>query len=262
MAHVDSIQSKSILVTGGGSGIGAATVQLAAELGAKVTIVDRDRRGGEAVLANVLEAGGIAQFIETDIADETQVKRMVDKAVETYGRLDGAFNNAGVLGYSHQAGVVGVPFGELPLDAFNRTLTINTVGTFLCLKYEIQAMVASGGGSIVNTSSIAGILAVESIADYVASKHAVIGLTKTAALDYAKKGIRVNAILPGVIMTSMIEESFSKNPEGLKWTESAQPIGRLGKPSEVAEAALWLLSDAASFVTGVSLPVDGGFSMI
>ncbi|MFK0206285.1 glucose 1-dehydrogenase [Agrobacterium sp. NPDC090283] len=261
MAGMD-IKGKSILITGGGSGIGAAAVQLAAQLGAKVTIADRDRAGGEAVLARVLADGGDAQFTMADIADEAQVQDMINKALDKYGRLDCAFNNAGVAGYSHQPGAETVLLGELSTSAFERNLSINAFGTFLCMKYEIQAMLASGGGSIVNTASIAGILAVEAAADYVASKHAVVGLTKTAALDYAKKNIRVNAVLPGVIMTRMIEESFGNNPELVSWTEAMQPVGRLGKPTEVAEAALWLLSDAASFVTGVSLPVDGGFSMV
>ncbi|MGN7712638.1 SDR family oxidoreductase [Agrobacterium radiobacter] len=261
MAGMD-IKEKSILITGGGSGIGAATVKLATQLGAKVTIVDRDRAGGEAILAKVLADGGDAQFMAADIADEAQVQNMINKTVDKYGRIDCAFNNAGVAGYSHQPGAETVLLGELPTSAFERNLSINAFGTFLCMKYEIQAMLASGGGSIVNTASIAGILAVEAAADYVASKHAVVGLTKTAALDYAKKNIRVNAVLPGVILTKMMEDSFAKNPALVGWSEGMQPVGRLGKPSEVAEAALWLLSDAASFVTGVSLPIDGGFSMV
>lgn len=256
------MQNKSIIITGGASGIGAATVLLAASKGAKVTIADRDCEAGEALCDQVVALGGTAQFVATDITDEAQVRAMVDAAVSTYGRLDGAFNNAGIPGYSHQPGVETVHFADLPLSAFVRSLTVNAVGTFLCMKYELQAMLVSGGGSIVNTSSIAGILALEAAADYVAAKHAVIGLTKAAALDYARKNIRVNAVLPGVVRTQMMEASFAENPELIEWTSSMQPIGRIGMPVELAEAAVWLMSDAASLVTGISMPVDGGFSMV
>lgn len=256
------MQNKSIIITGGASGIGAATVLLAASKGAHVTIADLDRSAGEALRDQVVAQGGKAQFVATDIADEAQVRAMVDAAVATYGRLDGAFNNAGIPGYSHQPNVETVHFADLPLSAFVRSLTVNAVGTFLCMKYELQAMLVSGGGSIVNTSSIAGILALEAAADYVAAKHAVIGLTKAAALDYARKNIRVNAVLPGVVRTQMMEASFAENPELIEWTSSMQPIGRIGMPVEIAEAAVWLLSDAASLVTGISMPVDGGFSMV
>lgn len=256
------MQNKSIIVTGGGSGIGAATVLLAASKGANVTIADLNRSAGEAVRDQVIAQGGKAQFVETNIADEAQVQAMVEAAVGTYGRLDGAFNNAAIPAYSHQPGVETVHFAELPVSAFIRSMTVNVVGTFLCMKYELQAMLVGGGGSIVNTSSMAGILAVEAAADYVAAKHAVIGLTKTAALDYARKNIRVNAVLPGVVRTQMMEASFAENPELIEWTNSMQPIGRVGMPVELAEAAVWLLSDAASLVTGISMPVDGGFSMV
>ena len=257
------MRDKSIIVTGGGSGIGAATVLMAARGGASVTIADLNVNGGEAVLAQVLAAGGNAQFIQTDIASETDVRAMVDAALKKYGRLDAAFNNAGVSAHSHDPKVANFClFAELPLEIFNRGLMINATGTFLCMKYELQAMLAGGGGSIVNNASNAGILAISGAADYMAAKHAVIGLTKSAAIDYAKQNIRCNAVLPGVVRTPMMEEAFARKPELVDWATGVQPNGRLGKPVEIAEAAIWLMSDAASFVTGVSMSVDGGYAMV
>lgn len=257
------VKDKSIIITGGGSGIGAAAVRLAAQSGALVTIADVDVEGGEAVLAELRADGADAQFIRTDISQEEDVRAMVGAAVSRFGAVHCAFNNAGIPAWSHQPGVGTYSLlADLPLDAFSRGMAINATGTFLCMKYELQAMLETGGGAIVNTASNAGILAIEAAADYVAAKHAVIGLTKAAALDYAKRNIRVNAVLPGVIRTQMMEISFAANPQLVDWATGIQPNGRLGVPDEVASAALWLLSDASSFVTGVSLPVDGGYSMV
>lgn len=259
---MSDLQGKSIIITGGGSGIGAATVLRAARMGAHVTIADVNEAGGRSVLAQVKETGGSAQFLLTDISNEAQVEAMVGGTVAAFGRLDGAFNNAGVPGFSHCQGNGFRRFADLSLDQFRSGFDINVFGTFLCIKYEILAMLRTGGGTIVNTSSNAGILAIPGAPDYVAGKHAVIGLTKSAALDYATDNIRVNALLPGVIRTPMFEASAQANPAIEEWAKGEHPIKRLGLPSEVAEAALWLLSDAASLVTGISMSIDGGQSMV
>lgn len=257
------LSQKSIVVTGGGSGIGAAAALRLGEQGAHVTVADINEQGGHEVVAQILSGGGQAQFLRTDISCEADVRAMVDAAVNTYGRLDGAFNNAGVPAHSHQGHGKELTFlADMPVEIFRRGVEINVVGTFLCMKYEIAAMKKTGGGSIVNTSSGAGILAIAGAADYIAAKHAVIGLTKSAALDYATVPIRVNALIPGVIRTPMMEASFEEHPHLYDWAAEMQPNKRLGKPVEVAEAAVWLLSDAASLVTGISMPVDGGYTMV
>ena len=249
------LKGKSIIITGGASGIGEAAALLAARAGARVTVADLNRSLGDAVVKEIRTNGGEAQFVRMDIAEEAQVQAMVAAAVSSFGRLDGAFNNAGVPN-------AGLPLAELSFDAFRRNIGINLCGTFLCMKYEIAAMLKTGGGAIVNTSSNAGVLAIANGADYVSSKHGVIGLTKSGALDYATQNIRVNAVLPGVIRTAMMEVAFAANPQLVQWASDIQPNKRIGQSHEVAEAALWLLSDAASLVTGISMPVDGGYSMV
>ncbi len=256
------LDGKSVIVTGAGSGIGAAAALLAAESGARVTVADVDEVGGGTTVEAIVGKGGDAQFVRTDISDEAQVEALIGAAVARYGRLDAAFNNAGIASFSHVPGNTPTLFGDLPLAALRQTFEVNAIGTFLCMRAELRAMLATGGGAIVNTASNAGILAVEAAADYVGSKHAVIGLTKAAALDYAKRNIRVNALLPGVVRTKMMELSFAENPELEDWAASIQPVGRYGQPRELAEAAVWLMSDRASFVTGISLSVDGGYSMV
>jgi 2,5-dichloro-2,5-cyclohexadiene-1,4-diol dehydrogenase 1 len=258
-----SLQGKSIIITGAGSGIGAAAALLAGRRGARVTLADVNEAGGRHVAEEIVTAGGEAQFVRTDISQEAQVEAMVSAATTAFGALHGAFNNAGVPAYSHRGkGSTFTLFADLDVDIFRKGLAVNVVGTFLCMKYEIRAMLEGGGGAIVNTSSGAGILAIAGAADYIAAKHGVIGLTKSAALDYATNNIRVNALLPGVTRTGMMEASFSDNPELYNWAADMQPTKRIGNAAEVAEGALWLLSDAASFVTGISLPVDGGYSMV
>jgi 2,5-dichloro-2,5-cyclohexadiene-1,4-diol dehydrogenase 1 len=203
------------------------------------------------------------QFIRTDISDEQQVQDMVALALKTFGRLDGAFNNAGVAGFNQSNLGADEPakFSALPLDVYRRVQEVNVVGTFICMKHEIIAMLQTGGGAIVNTASFSGIFASPGAADYVASKHAVIGLTKSAALDYATQNIRVNAVLPGAIRTPMLDMVFKSDGRN-KLLAAAHPNGRLGEPEEIAQAALWLLSDAASLITGISMSADGGLSMI
>lgn len=259
MAATASLEGKSIIVTGAGSGIGAAAARMAAGGGARVTLADLEQASGEAVLAGITAAGGEARFVRCDIGDEAAVRGLVDAALEAFGRLDGAFNNAARPSFSHTDTATALV--DMPNAAMERAITVNLMGTFWCLKHEIAAMLGTGGGAIVNTASNAGVLAIPNAVDYVATKHAVIGLTKAAALDYARAGIRVNAVLPGVTRTRMMEESFARNPELNAWAAEVQPNGRVGEPEEIAAAAIWLLSDASSFVTGIGMHVDGGYAM-
>jgi len=246
------LNGKSIIMTGAGSGMGRDAALLGAKSGARVTIADIDAEAGNETLALVKEAGGEAQFVRADIADEAQVRALVVSAVEAFGRLDGAFNNAAVP----QADTL---LHELSLDRFERAMRINVAGTFLCMKYEIEAMLKTGGGSIVNTASAAGAVGFPLASEYIASKHAVVGLTKGAAIDYGTKGIRVNAVLPGATLTPMLKGSMARVPELEQYLIDQQPIGRLADPFEIATAAIWLLTDHASFVTGASFAVDGGY---
>lgn len=255
------IEGKSIIITGAASGMGAAAARLAAADGAKVTLADLSEAGGLAMVDEITAAGGQAQFVRTDISVEEDVKAMVAAAVNAYGRLDGAFNNAGLPPLSSAKNGF-FPLADLETGSFRKSLEVNVLGTFLCLKYEIRAMLATGGGAIVNTSSANGLVAIPGAPEYIASKHAIIGLTKAAALDYVTQGVRVNAVLPGIIRTPMLTTAVDNNEEAITAYTAAMPIGRLGRPEEVAEAALWLLSDAASLITGASLSVDGGQTMV
>ncbi len=255
-----SLALKSILITGAGSGLGAAAAECAAARGALVTVADIADEAGRAVVSRIVDRGGQAQFVHVDIADEESVATMVDAARSTYGRLDGAFNNAAIPPYSSaDHGMFAA--ADLPVEAFCRSLATNVVGTFLCMKYEIPVLLSNGGGSIVNTSSANGLVAIPNAIDYVTTKHAILGLTRAAATDYAQAGIRVNAVLPGVIDTPMLHGSAGSR-EASQGYAQANPMGRLAQPSEIAEAALWLLSDAASFATGTCLSVDGGQTIL
>lgn len=208
----------------------------------------RDRDAIEIVRQEIERDGGRATAIPTDIRDATAVEALVGSTVETYGRLDGAFNNAA-------GGPPPTLLADLSMAAFEESIGVNVLGTFLCLKFEIKAMLANGGGSIVNMASTAGVRAVPRLAGYVASKHAIIGLTKVAALDYAKQGIRVNALTPGTIDTERLKDL----PEGQRQQIAGWiPVGRMGRPEEVATAVAWLLSDKSSFITGAALAIDGG----
>lgn len=249
------IKGRSIIVTGAGSGIGHAAAVLFAGHGGRLTLADRNAELGEKVLAEVLAAGGTAQFVLTDIADGAQVKEMVGKAVATYGKLDGAFNNAGIPN-------IGKRVHELEYAEWQRVIDINLSGTFYCMKHEIEAMLGTGGGAIVNTCSVAGLVNVPGTAEYTAAKHGVAGLTKAAAVDYGRDGIRVNAIAPGTVYTELFRKACEVNPQLEEFCKGVHPIGRFSQPMEQAEAALWLLSDAASFVTGIVMPVDGGYTAV
>lgn len=246
------LAGKTIIVTGAATGIGQATVARMGVLGARLVLADVNIAAGEANAAAIRDASGEAIFVKTDIAVEAEVRAMVDAATARYGRLDGAFNN----------GAVASPGGrihDLSLEAWQRTLAINLTGTFLCLKYEIAAMLQSGGGAIVNTASTAGIRAFPMIPDYCASKHGVVGLTRNAARDYGGDNIRVNALAPGSVRTPMLQSAvLDIDPGAEKRIAAGNPLGRISDPIEQAEAAIWLLSDAASFVTGAIFPVDGG----
>ena len=243
---------KVALVTGASSGIGRAAALAFAREGAKVVTADVTVEGGEETVSLIKKTGGEAIFVKTNVANTTEVEAMVNAAVSTYGRLDCAYNNAGISGKSQS-------IVDTTEENWDRIIAINLTGVWLCMKYEIPVLLKTGGGAIVNTASDAGLAGVKRLGAYVASKHGVVGLTKTAALECAKNGIRVNAVCPGPIETPMLMKGTDRFPQMIPKMVKAQPNGRLGKPEEIAEAAVWLCSDAASFVTGLAMPVDGGF---
>ena len=243
-------KDKVAIVTGGSFGIGRATAILFARRGAKVAVVDwiEDRE----TVDSITSAGGEAIFIKCDVSKDADVSSMVEQTINKFGRLDYAFNNAGIEGES-------APTHEVTEENFDKVIGINLKGVWLCMKYQIPHMLRQGKGAIVNCSSIAGVIGFPGIPIYTASKHAVIGITKTAALEYATQGIRVNAVCPGVIQTPMIDRFIEKNNTTREAMASGEPIGRFGEPEEIAEAAIWLCSDASSFTTGHALVVDGGW---
>ena len=247
------LKGKVVLVTGGGSGIGRATALRVAREGAKVMIADYVPEGAERTVKLIRDAGGEANCLVADVAVTRQVEMMVDKTVETYGRIDGAFNNAGI------EGAIG-DTAACTEENFDRVIAIDLKAVWLCMKYEIPQMLKQGGGAIVNTASIAGLLGFNNIPAYVAAKHGVVGLTRTAALEFAQKNIRVNCVCPGVIRTPMVERAIDKGGFTEAEVIAGEPIGRLGQPEEIAEGVLWLLSDASSFVTGHPLTIDGGWA--
>lgn len=245
-------EGKVALVTGGSFGIGQATAIAFAKRGAKLAIADWIEDKEQATLKKVQAEGVEAMFIRCDVSDNMAVKSMVEKIVKAYGRLDFAFNNAGIEGATANT-------HECSEENWHKTLNVNLTGVWLCMKNEIAVMLQQGKGAIVNCASVAGLIGFPGLPAYVVSKHGVIGLTKTAALENAKLGIRVNAVCPGVIRTPMIDRITGKDKEVEKQYVSMEPVGRMGEPSEVAEAVVWLCSDSASFVTGHAMPVDGGW---
>ena len=243
---------KVALVTGGTSGIGRATAIAFANEGAKVVVAGRREKEGTETVEQIRQAGGDAVFVQTDVTKENDIKNLIDTTLKTYGRLDYAFNNAGVEQPL-------TPLTDQTEDDFDRVINTNVKGVWLSIKHQIPAMLQNGGGAIVNNSSVAGIIGLSGVPIYIASKHAVIGLTKAIALEYAKQSIRVNAVLPAAIETDMFNR-FADNQEARSYIESLHPIGRTGRPEEIADAVIWLCSDKASFVTGQSLAIDGGFT--
>jgi NAD(P)-dependent dehydrogenase (short-subunit alcohol dehydrogenase family) len=248
-------EGKVALVTGGGSGIGRATAIMLANKGAKVVVADIDMQGGEKTVRMIDAKGSEATFVKTDVSQASEVEAMIKKAVETYGRLDCAHNNAGISPPGH------APIVEFSEQDWHRIIGINLTGVWLCMKYEIPHMLAQGGGAIVNTSSLGGVEGIPGDSGYTASKFGVVGITKAVALEYAEAGIRVNAVCPGYTRTPMplgiIEQTDGLTEEMIL---TKVPMKRWGEPEEIAEMVVWLCSDSASFVTGQTLLVDGGLA--
>ncbi|MEO5996742.1 MAG: SDR family oxidoreductase [Chitinophagaceae bacterium] len=245
-------QDKVIIVTGGSFGIGRATAIAFAQRGAKVVVADLIEDTLHETIKQITAVGSEAIFVQCDVSKNDEVNRMVATCIQTYGRLDYAFNNAGIEG-------VPATTHECTEENWDKTIGVNLKGIWLCMKAEISYMLKNGGGAIVNCASVAGLNGFPGLPAYVATKHGVVGLTKTAALEYCLHNIRVNAVCPGVIHTAMIDRLTGKEKAVEKQYIQMEPIGRMGNPEEVAEAVAWLCSDASSFVTGTAMPVDGGF---
>lgn len=243
---------KSALVTGGGSGIGAATAQAFARLGARVAVCDIAIDAAQAIADSIVAAGGDAFALAADVAATDSVAAMMRAVEDRFGGLDIAVNNAGIGGS-------GSLLTDVPEDHFDRVMAVNLKGVWQCMRHEIPLMLRNGGGVIVNTASALGMVARVNSSEYIAAKHAVVGMTKAAALEYSASGIRVNAVCPGVIVTLLVESAMA-NPAIAADLLALHPIGRLGRVDEVADAIVWLASPQSSFVTGIALPVDGGWT--
>jgi NAD(P)-dependent dehydrogenase (short-subunit alcohol dehydrogenase family) len=243
---------RGILVTGAGSGIGRAAAQLFANEGGRVAVVDRDENEALATVTSIRQAGGEALAIGADVSREADCRGMVERALAAYGRLHVAFNNAGI-------GASGFAVADEEEVTWSRLIDVNLKGIFLAMKYEIPAMVSAGGGAIVNTASVAGLVGERGIGAYSASKHGVVGLTRTAALDYIGQGVRINAVCPGATRTRILANWF-QDPKVESFILSRHPIGRIAEPEEIARAVLFLASDDASFIVGQALAVDGGLT--
>jgi len=248
------LDGKSALITGGGGGIGRATALAFAREGARVAVADLSEEAAGETVALVNAAGGQAISLAGEVTQDSDVRAMTEAVISTYGRLDCAFNNAGIAGW--QVDAAGKKTAEWSEEAFDRMIAVNLKGVWLCMRYELLQMQAQGGGAIVNTGSIAGLAGLPTSSAYVASKHGVIGLTKTAALEYAEANIRVNAVCPGFIKTRMTEDTMRRRGEAIL---GQVPFGRMGNPEEIAEMVVWLCSERASYVSGAAYNVDGGW---
>ncbi|MGA2613812.1 MAG: glucose 1-dehydrogenase [Spirochaetia bacterium] len=247
------IKGKVALVTGGGSGIGRATALIFGREGAKVVVANRSAAKGEDTVKAIKAAGGEATFIKTDVTNSKEVQALVNQIVRTFGRLDIAFNNAGIAGKLDTT-------ADCTEEDWDISMNVNLRSVFLCMKYELQQMLKQGGGAIVNTASAAGLVALPGAVAYNAAKFATVGLTKTAAMDYVKSNIRVNCVCPSFVKTPITDGLAAQYPEMIQKMFPYQPIGRLGVPEEIGEAVVWLSSEDASFVTGASFSVDGGYT--
>ena len=248
------IEGKVALVTGAASGIGRAAAVRFADQGARVVVADIDEPGAEKTVAAIAGRGASAVPVTVDVADAGSVEGMVARTREEFGALHFAFNNAGIVG-------AGANIADMPVEEWDRGIGVMLRGVFLCMKYEIPLMLESGGGAIVNTSSGAGLIGFPGMANYVAAKHGVIGLTKTAALEYVTSGIRVNAVCPGTARSKMVEDWMQGDAAAEAEVSALHPIGRIAAPEEIAAAAVWLCSDEASFMVGHALVVDGGYTV-
>jgi NAD(P)-dependent dehydrogenase (short-subunit alcohol dehydrogenase family) len=249
-----SFENKVALVTGAGSGLGLATAKAFAESGASVALADANEKAVRSAAEELSARGHKALAIQCDVADDAQVEAMIERTVAHFGRLDAAYNNAGVQN-------VAVEAADTTREDFDRVISINLRGVWSCMKFELRQMLKQGNGAIVNCSSIGGLVAGPKRGTYQASKHGVLGLTKSAALDYAARGIRINAVCPGIIHTSMLDKMMTTQADALNAMLKDVPIGRLGRPEEIASAVLWLCSSAASFMVGHALAVDGGYTI-
>lgn len=250
-----SFKGQAALVTGAGMGMGLATARAFAQTGAAVMVADVNAASAEKAAHELNEAGHKAAWIQCDVAEEDQVKAMVAKTVEQFGRLDAAYNNAGV-----QSLVTDI--ADLPTEEWDRVFNVNLRGVFFCMKYELQHMRAQGSGAIVNCSSIGGLIGLPGRAAYHAAKHGVLGMTKSAALEYAPRGIRINAVCPGTILTPMVENMFASGDLSEADVVKFAPIGRLGTAAEIADAVLWLCSPLSTYVIGQAVTVDGGYTVL
>jgi NAD(P)-dependent dehydrogenase (short-subunit alcohol dehydrogenase family) len=253
MISSDEFSGKVAFITGGASGMGRETSLAFAARGARTVVVDLDEEGGAETVRLIEKLGAEALFVRCNVTQGAEVERAVAAAVEAYGRLDFAFNNAGL---EHAL----IPTADITEEEFDRILAVSVRGVFLCLKYQIPAMLASGGGSIVNNSSAAGTVGFQGQAAYTAAKHGIVGLTKSAALDYAAQNVRINCICPGIVDTPMMDRVTGETPAGVAGVLAMEPVGRMGRPEEIAAAVIWLCSPASSFVVGHALAVDGGMA--
>jgi NAD(P)-dependent dehydrogenase (short-subunit alcohol dehydrogenase family) len=251
MSSYTGIEGRVALITGAAGGIGESTAYAFAAAGAKLMLADFDEERGRTVAAKIVSEGGSAEFTACDVADEAQVKALVERTVSAFGSLDFAHNNAGVTG-------VNAKLADQEFDTWNKVIGVNLTGVFLCLREELRVMIEQGNGAIVNTASNAGFRGFEGLGPYVASKHGVIGMTKSAAVEYGPLGLRINAVCPGATESPMLERVLAHDAAIAPAMTSRVPLGRFGRAQDIAEAVVWLCSDSAAYITGTTLLVDGG----